>query len=72
MPARLRDLVRALAEHGIDVQKPKKGSHWRAVRDGRTYPIPAHNGEKTEIPDTYVNGVCRAFELDADAVKKAL
>ena len=26
---------------------------------GKTYIIPAHNGEKTEITDVYIRAVCR-------------
>jgi hypothetical protein len=64
VPARLRDIQRALGAHGIRVEEPRGGSHWKAT-DGRlSYPIPAHNGLKEEIPDKYVRGLCRAFGID--------
>ena len=72
MPARLADLTRALRSMGVNVEKPRSGSHYRAVRGGTVYPIPAHNGPKTEITDTYIHGVCRALELDEDALRKLL
>ncbi len=46
------DLGRALQTFGIAVEKPKGGSHWKAVGPGGvTYPIPAHNGQKPEVAD---------------------
>jgi hypothetical protein len=73
LPARLRDLIRVFAEYGITVEKPRKGSHWKAVRNGtRCYPVPASNAEKTEIDDNYIRGACRNFELDLDEVKRKL
>ncbi len=67
MPAKFRDIIRVLREYDVQVQEPSKGSHWRALgtRNGRptSYPIPAHNGPKTEISDVYIRGACRAFGL---------
>lgn len=50
----------------MEVQKPRKGSHWKAVRveDGKVYPLPAHNGLKTELSDIYLRGLCRCFGWD--------
>lgn len=64
MPARFRDLIRALAEFEISVEEPKSGSHWKARRGSIVYPIPAHNREKTEISDEYIRGIARRFGLD--------
>lgn len=72
MPARLRDIVRVLKASGVDVEKPNSGSHWKAVLDGKTYPIPAHNGDKTEIDNKYIRGVCDCFDLNVDDFKKKL
>jgi hypothetical protein len=36
------------------------------------YPIPAHNGPKTEIGDHYIRGLCRTFGLDVDEMMKLL
>lgn len=73
MPPRLRDVIKALAEHGIEVDKPAGGSHWMCKRKGaRGYPIPAHNGPKSEISNCYVRGVCRAFGIDEGEFKKKL
>ena len=52
-----------------------KGKHpWKAQRksDGKTYPIPAHNGLKTEISDEYIRGLCRCFGLDETEFRKLL
>lgn len=72
MPARLRVLIKALGEQGVAVEKPKTGSHWKAKRDGKVYPIPAHNGPRTDIPDVYINGVGRCFALDMDALWRSI
>jgi len=72
MPARLSALKRALESMGLEVFKPGSGSHWKVMRAGKTYPIPAHNGEKTEISDLYIRGVCRCFELDPNELRKNL
>ena len=72
MPARLSALKRALESLGVEVLRPNSGSHWKALRDGKTYPIAAHNAEKTEITDLYIRGVCRCFNLDEKELRKRL
>ena len=76
MPARLRDLARALRQFDVEVEKPRSGSHWKARghRDGQpvTYPIPAHNADHTEIGDEYVRGVCRAYGIELEAFLRVL
>lgn len=72
MPARLSVLKHALESMGADVVRPNSGSHWKAVKDGTTYTIPAHNGERTEITDVYIKGVCRCFGWDVKEFKKLL
>jgi hypothetical protein len=73
MPARLRLLAQvAQAKYGISVVAPKKGSHWKAMRDGKSYSLPAHNGPKTELSDVYIRGLCRAFGIDYDEMKGLL
>lgn len=65
MAARLSRLISAAAHFGVTISKPGKGSHWKATKPGcRPYPVPAHNGEKTEIADKYIRGLCRAFEIE--------
>jgi len=61
-----------LEEFGIAVEKPKNGSHWKAKANGKSYPVPAHNGPKSEISDAYINGLCRAFDLDVEDFKSRL
>jgi hypothetical protein len=72
MPARLRDLKRVLGDFGIELTKPKAGSHWKATDGKRLYPIPSHAGLKGEIQDVYIRGVCRAFGLDYAELKQRL
>jgi hypothetical protein len=71
VPVRFSVLKRALELQGVQVlPHDSGGSHWKARKDGRTYPIPAHNGTKTEIGDMYVRGVCRALGLDERMLRK--
>jgi hypothetical protein len=63
MPLRLSDLKRLLERHGFVVEPGTK--HWKVkAPDGRMYPIPAHNGLKTEITWVYVRGLCRNLNID--------
>ncbi|MFW5920388.1 MAG: type II toxin-antitoxin system HicA family toxin [Polyangiales bacterium] len=69
MPKRLRDLEKALKKHGVSLEQPKGGgSHWKFAADNpdRKYPIPAHNGKKSEISDVYIKALCRHFGIDPD------
>jgi predicted RNA binding protein YcfA (HicA-like mRNA interferase family) len=68
MPMRLGKLRKRLKEHGVRVESPKKGSHFKARRntDEGVYVITAHNADKSEIPDLYINGVCKHFGIDKD------
>lgn len=73
MPARLREIRRAAGEYGIDVSEPGKGSHWQCRRSGvRMYPIPAHNGLRTEIDDKYIAAFCKHFGIDEDQFRGKL
>jgi len=72
VPAKARDISRALKKLGVELIEPNKGSHWKAVKGGIVYPIPCHNGPKTEISDVYIRGVCRAFGLNEAEFRKAL
>ncbi|MGH7605236.1 MAG: hypothetical protein ACRENK_14735 [Gemmatimonadaceae bacterium] len=73
MPARLRDIARICATLGIRIEKPNSGSHWKAKREGEgTYPIPAANGERTEISDKYIRGLCRHFNISYDEMMRLL
>jgi hypothetical protein len=66
-------IVRAARKLGIEVERPRSGSHWKFKREGdRTYPIPAHNGEKQEIDDKYIQGLCRNFNLSFAEFKQKL
>ena len=69
--AKLRDIKRAFRALGGDCLKPKAGgSHWKLRRDGKTYPIPAHNGEKTEVQERYIVGLCRCFGIDEAELRR--
>jgi hypothetical protein len=73
MPARFREIEKAAAAFGIRAEKPGHGKHWKFRKDGfRTYPVPAHNGERTEIDDCYVKGLCRNFQIDLDVFRAKL
>ncbi len=65
--------MRVCAKRGIEIEKPSSGSHWKAKRPGSgTYPVPASNGERTEIDDKYIRGLCRHFGIEFDEMKRRL
>lgn len=72
MPARLRDIVRAVQALGGSVDEPNSGSHWKARFGTEMYPLPAHNGLKEEISDIYIRAMCRNLRLDYETLKKHL
>ncbi|MDP3767843.1 MAG: hypothetical protein Q8S13_07495 [Dehalococcoidia bacterium] len=47
---------------------PGGGSHWKVTRlkDGKSYPIVAHNGTKSEIGKNYIRGLRSCFQPDLD------
>lgn len=73
MPPRFRDIKRALQKMGATVSpSPGGSSHWHVEKDGKMYPIPAAHGDKTEIAENYLRGVCRALALDEAELRKLL
>ena len=72
MPARLRALRAVLEREGLVLEKPTSGSHWKFKYGGKTFPVPAGNGLKTELADVYIRALCRTYGLDFDRVMKAL
>lgn len=73
MPARLRDLKRHLAAFGVEVDDTGGKHNYKAKRVGfRTFPVPAHNGWKTEIDDKYIRALCRNLGIDEAELWKAL
>jgi hypothetical protein len=72
MPARLADIERAARAMGADVELPSKGSHWKIRFNGTMYPVPAHNGLRSEIGETYIRGLCKAFGWDEATFRKYL
>jgi len=60
MPRRLAKLAATLTALGFKIEKPGKSGHWKIRRrDGQMYPVPAHKGLKSEIPDVYIRGLSR-------------
>lgn len=75
MPARLNAIIRALRDRGITVDPPRGGgSHWKAHHPdgGPCFMLAAHNGERTEMSDGYIRGLCRRFEYDLEDFKRNL
>jgi len=72
MPTSLRKLKKAAKKHGIRLEKPKSGSHFKFVGPDPngpgelSYPITAHNAERSEVDEIYLKGFCRCFGLDRD------
>lgn len=73
MPPKFRDVKRAFERMGATVSPPTGGgSHWKLQKSGKTYPIPAGHGDKTEISERYVRGACRALDLDEAELRRHL
>lgn len=74
MPARARDLIRALRKLGVAVDESVGGSsHFKASKPGfRSYPLSLHNGLKSTVSEVYIRGVCDAFDLDEDELRELL
>lgn len=73
MPARLSDIGRGMRALLGRLEKPGKGSHWKCYNAaGKMYPIPAGNGERTEISDRYIKGLCKELGLDEVEFRKHL
>jgi hypothetical protein len=62
VPPCLRDLKRALENQNGTMEKPGSGSHWKAKLGSDCFPVPAHNGLKTQISKRYLDGLCRALK----------
>lgn len=74
MPVRYLRLRAALAKLGVRVsERSGKGSHV-VVDDnrGHAYPLPLHHGQKTELSDVYVRALCRALEVNYEALRRLL
>jgi hypothetical protein len=74
VPIRLRDLARvAQKEFGCQLERPATGSHWKVrTPAGKVYPLPCHNGEKTELGDQYLKGLCKLLGVSPEDFKKKL
>jgi hypothetical protein len=70
--ARLRAVKRAIESLGGVCERPVKGSHWKARLSGKMFPLPAHNGEKSEVSDRYIRSLCRCFGLDEELFREML
>ena len=63
----LRERSARLKPENIVLEKPGRGAHWKlGGPGGTTYPVPAHNGERTEIARESIRGWCRCFDVPRD------
>jgi hypothetical protein len=56
----------------IELHKPNSGSHWLLRSAAVSYPLPLHNGLKSEVSDVYLKGLCRAFGIDFQVFRQYL
>jgi hypothetical protein len=74
MPARFKRVAKALRKWGVQIERRAgKGSH-AVLHDGQgnIYPIPLTNGDRTELDDVYLRGLCRAFGLEFEDFKRTI
>jgi hypothetical protein len=38
----------------------------------KTYPVSLHNGDRTELSDVYIRGICRKFGIDYQTFRSKL
>lgn len=74
MPARLKDITSALKDFNIRVERPTKGSHWKAIGpDGTVYPIPgSQRGEDGDRGRVHRRPLSRLRPRQAEVPKQAL
>lgn len=72
MGVRFSSLIRAFEAMGCTVEVPSKGSHWKVRNGSIMYPIPAHNGTKTEIDKKWIRGACRELQIDENELRSHL
>jgi len=62
---RLSDFERAAKEWGITLVNTKKGRHpFKFVGQGHgNYPVPAHNGKRSDVGREYIRGFCHHFDI---------
>lgn len=73
MPAKLSAIKRVVQALGYTLEPPRGGgSHWKVSWAGGSYPIPAHNGLKEQIPDHYVRALCRNIGIDYEEFRRRL
>ena len=62
-----RKIIKSCRKRGAEVVRPSHGSHWKVQLAGfRSYPISAHNGDKSKIHKSVVRGLCRNFEWNEE------
>lgn len=64
MPGRAGDIAREVAKLGVTVGAGTKHFYKLSAPGLRCYTLPAHNGDKTELDDKYIKGLCKHFGLN--------
>jgi hypothetical protein len=67
-PRRLSEIAEIARRYGYELDEGAGKHNWRFRKEGeRTYPIPAHNGLRTEIDFKYIRGLCRNLNIPLEA-----
>lgn len=67
-PRRLSDVAHVAAKYESFLKEGQGKHPWHFDKLGkRTYPVPAHNGRRTEITWKYIRGLCRAHDIPESA-----
>jgi hypothetical protein len=65
--------MQALVACGVLVKtRTGKGSHVVLCHGQKTYPVSLHNGDRTELSDVYIRGICRKFGIDYQTFRSKL
>jgi hypothetical protein len=73
VPARFSAIKREVQALGFTLEPPRGGgSHWKVMGPRGCFPIPAHNGLKGQVPDRYIQSLCRFLGVDFEEFRRRL
>ena len=56
----------------VDIARKKSTHSFKATRNGKTAPLPAHDGERSEVVPRDIRKFCKALDLDYERIMARL
>jgi hypothetical protein len=66
-PRRLSEVIAIAKRYGCELDGGGKHNFKLKKAGCRTYTIPAHNGQRSEVPWKYIAGLCRCMQIPEEA-----